>query len=91
MRKNSELYLRIMGISMGIPQIVRHTTQFVEDGNNGMVVNDLSTLAGAISYSLDDLKNWNAAMISAYELSKKYTTGVLTDKWKEVIGFVGRD
>ena len=89
MRKNSELYLKIMGISMGIPQIVYRDNQFVEDGNNGMVVKNSAMLADAVSYYLDDLKNWNAAMISAYELSKKYTTGVLTDKWKEVIKFVG--
>lgn len=91
MRKTSELYLKIMGISMGIPQIVYRDTQFVEDGNNGLMVKNTSMLAGAIAYYLDDLKNWNEAMVYAYELSKKYTTSVLLDKWKEVIEFVGRD
>ena len=91
MRKTSELYLKIMGISMGIPQIVYRDTQFVEDGNNGFMVKNTAMLAGAIAYYLDDLKNWNEAMVYAYELSKKYTTTVLTDKWKEVIDFVGRN
>ena len=91
MRKNSELYLKIMGISMGIPQIVYRDTPFVEDGNNGMMVKNTAMLAGAIAYYLDDIKNWNEAMVYAYELSKKYTTVVLTDKWKEVIDFVGRN
>jgi len=91
MRKTSELYLKIMGISMGIPQIVYRDTQFVEDGNNGFMVKNTAMLAGAIAYYLEDLKNWNEAMVYAYELSKKYTTTVLTDKWKEVIDFVGRD
>ena len=38
MRKSSELYLRITGISVGIPQIVYRETEFVEDGKNGMVL-----------------------------------------------------
>lgn len=91
MRKTSELYLKIMGISMGIPQIVYRDTPFVEDGNNGMIIKNTAMLGGAVSYYLDDLKNWNEAMIYAYELSKKYTRVVLTDKWKEVIDFVGRN
>jgi len=89
MRKNSELYLRIMGISMGIPQIIYRDSQFVEDGNNGFVVKNINMLGGAIAYYLDNLSNWNEAMVYAYELSKRYTTTVLIDKWKEVIDFVG--
>ena len=91
MRKTSELYLKIMGISMGIPQIVYRDTQFVEDGNNGLMVKNTAMLGGAIAYYLDDFANWNEAMVYAYELSKKYTTTVLIDKWKEVINFVGSD
>ncbi len=91
MRKDSELYLRIMGISMGIPQILYRDSQFVEDGNNGLMVKNISMLAGAIAYYLDNFANWNEAMVYSYELSKKYTTSVLIDKWKEVIDFVGRN
>lgn len=91
MRKTSELYLKIMGISMGIPQIVYRDTQFVEDGNNGLMVKNTMMLSGAIAYYLENLTNWNEAMVYAYELSKKYTTGVLIEKWKEVINFVGNN
>ena len=89
MRKNSEIYLRITGISVGIPQIVYRDSQFVEDGNNGFVIKNIAMLGGAIAYYLDNLKNWNEAMVYAYEISKKYTTEVLIEKWKEVIDFVG--
>ena len=91
MRKTSEVYLRIMGISMGIPQILYRDSQFVEDGNNGLMVKNFAMLSGAIAYYLENLSNWNEAMVYAYELSKKYTTTVLIDKWKEVIDFVGRN
>lgn len=89
MRKKTELYLRITGISVGIPQIVYKTTEFVENGQNGLVVRNMSKLGEAISFYLDNITNWNEAMVYSYELGKKYTTEVLVDKWREVIEFVG--
>lgn len=89
MRKSSEIYLRITGISVGIPQIVYRDSQFVEDGNNGFILKNTAMLGGAIAYYLENLKNWNEAMVYAFEISKKYTTEVLIEKWKEVIDFVG--
>ena len=35
MRNMTEVYLRINAISVGIPQIIRKKTQFVEHGKNG--------------------------------------------------------
>lgn len=89
MRKKTELYLRITGISVGIPQIVYRTTEFVEHGKNGLVIKDMSKLPESLAYYLENLTNWNEAMVHSYELGKKYTTGVLIEKWKEVIEFVG--
>jgi len=91
MRKITEVYLQIMGISVGIPQIVYRNTQFVDKGKNGMVVRELDKIPEAVSFYLDNLTNWNEAVVASYELGKNYTTGVLIDKWKEVIDFVGRD
>lgn len=91
MRTRTEIYLRIAGISVGIPQIVYQETQFVEHGQNGFVVKEMSQLAECIDYYLDGLKNWNEAMVYSFELGKKYTTNVLIEQWKEVIDIVGRD
>jgi len=91
LRKTTEVYLRITGISVGIPQIVYRTTEFVEDGRNGKVLKDMNKLSETMAFYLESLTNWNAAMVYSYELGKKYTTGVLIEKWKEVIDFVGSD
>jgi len=91
MRHNSEVYLQITGISMGIPQIVYNDTQFVEDQKNGLVLKDVNLIAEALIFYLDSMTNWNEAMVNSYELGKKYTTRVLIEKWKEVIDFVGSD
>lgn len=90
-RHNTEVYLQITGISMGIPQIVSRETQFVEHGKNGLILQSTDNLINAISFYLDDLTNWNEAMVYSYEIGKKYTTKVLIEKWKEVIDFVGHD
>lgn len=91
MRKTSELYLRITGISMGIPQVVYRDTEFVEDGKNGRILKETDGIEEAVSFYLDNLTNWNEAVVHAYEMGKKYTTAVLIEKWKEVINFVGDD
>lgn len=91
MRSSAELYLRITGISVGIPQIVYKSNQFVEHEKNGLVVKNMDRLPGAIAYYLESLNNWNEAMVYSYELGKKYTTRELIEKWKEVISFVGSD
>ena len=91
MRTTSELYLRITAISMGIPQVVYRETEFVEDGKNGLVLKEIDGVQNAVSFYLDNLTNWNEAMVYSYELGKKYTTAVLIEKWKEVINIVGND
>ncbi len=91
MRETNELYLRIAGISVGIPQLVYKKSQFVEHGKNGLVIEDVSGLPDAMAYYLESLANWNDAMIHSYELGRNYSTEVLINKWKEVIDFVGTD
>lgn len=88
MRKPPELYLQISAISMGIPQIVCTQTQFVEDRKNGLIIKQISKLPQALDYYLDGLANWNKAVVASYELSKKFSTKVLVDKWNEVLGHI---
>ena len=90
-REIPELYLQITAISMGIPQIVRTETEFVEHDRNGIVLRSMDQLPDAVNYYLDGLKNWNQAMICSYELVKEYTTEKLLEKWKEVMDSVGAD
>lgn len=91
MRRNIEIYLQITGISMGVPQIVSCDTPFVEHEKNGLILNSTEDIPNALAFYLEDLANWNEAMVYSYEIGKKYTTGVLIEKWKEVIDFVGHD
>ncbi len=89
LRDAREVYLQITAISIGVPQIVRHESEFVEEGGNGIVLKKIRDLPSALDYYLDGLANWNDAKISSYELGKRYRTDKLIEKWKEVIDFVG--
>ena len=91
MRREPAMYLQIMAISAGIPQILSQKTQFIEDGKNGLILQDIRQLSDALKYYLDGLSNWNDAMVHAYEIGKRYATGGLINKWKEVLDFVGKD
>lgn len=84
-RKSPELYLQVVGLSMGIPMIVRTKTQFIEPNANGLLINSTAKLPAALDFYLNGLENWNAARVAAYEVGKQFSTEVLLDKWKEVL------
>lgn len=89
MRRRPELYLQIMALSVGIPQIVSKRTQFVRHGKNGCVLKDIKKLPDVLHYYLGSMTNWNDAVVYSYRLVKRYTAEVLLEKWKEVIDSVG--
>ena len=89
MSDKPENYVQIAAISTGIPQIVKARNQYVEDGENGIIVTRLDEITGALSFYLDSLANWNDAMICSYEMGKRFSTGILLDKWREVIDGIG--
>ena len=91
MRNMTEVYLRINAISVGIPQIIRKKTQFVEHGKNGFVIEGTAQVPEVLDFYLGSLTNWNEAMVYSYEVGKKYTTDVLLREWKEVIEVVRKD
>ena len=84
-----EYYVQIAAISTGIPQIVMTENQYVENGENGRVIKRYDDITKALRFYLDSLANWNEAMICSYEMGKRFSTGILLDKWKEVIKGVG--
>ncbi len=86
--KQTDLFLQIGSISMGIPMIIGKSSEYVENGKNGFVLNDLDKLDKVLSYYLDTLNNWNNAMIASYEIGKKFSSDNLVKWWKGVIDYV---
>lgn len=84
MRHNPDLYLQINCISNAIPQIVRRETQYMQNGYNGFVVKEFERIPTVLDYFLGSLANWNQAKVYSYEISQKYTTKHLLEKWQTV-------
>lgn len=81
----SDIYVQIAAVSAAIPQICQNESQFMIDGENGMVVDSAFLLLGALRFYLNSLANWNDAMICASEICKQFSTGALLERWRKVI------
>ncbi len=89
LRWEREIYLQIAAVSVGIPQIVRKQTKYVEHGKNGFLLQSMSELDRCLAYYLDGMKHWNEAHIYSRELGEQNSTKVLIEEWKEVIEQIG--
>ncbi len=86
-----DLFLQILCVSLGIPQLLRAPNRYMVPGKNGSLVRDPSEVKEKLAYYLENLTHWNRAMIHSYELGKKHTADSLIHQWKEVINSVEYD
>ncbi|WP_414054812.1 accessory Sec system protein Asp1 [Macrococcus equi] len=75
-----DLYLQIASISAGIPQINKVATDYVDVGNNGLLIDTIQDLPGALDHFLKTLKHWNKAFTYSIELSNKYSSAQIVDR-----------
>lgn len=90
-RSFRDVYLRVISISMGLPQILMRPSEFVNHGVNGAVLQDPHQLTEWLDHYLGELANWNRAMVAAYEVGKRYDTAMQVKRWKGVIDSFGTD
>ncbi|MDY2625023.1 MAG: accessory Sec system protein Asp1 [Coriobacteriales bacterium] len=78
-------FLQISAMSMGVPQITSHETEYIADGKNGKVLKDVSELVSAVDFYLSSVEHFNEAQIASYDLGSQFTADELVRAWKEVI------
>lgn len=83
-----DVFLYITAISKGVPRISFSEDQFLTDSKNGLTIDDFNQIGRSLAYYLDSLENWNEALVACYEAGKNYTTDILLDKWRKVLGIV---
>lgn len=83
--KRPDQFLQVSAVSLGIPQICKGKTVFLEDGQNGILLKKMEDLPSALSYYLDQLSHWNDARVLAYRLGERYSSEDIEKSWKEVI------
>ena len=86
LRKIVDVYVDITAISKGVPRISMSTDQFFEHKKNGYLIRDYSGIEESLHYYLDNFENWNAALVQCYEIGRRYTTDILLDAWRKVLG-----
>ncbi len=83
-----DVFLYITAISKGVPRIGFNEDQFLTDHKNGQTIDDYKQIGRSLAYYLDSLENWNEALVACYEAGKNYTTDILLEKWRKVLGIV---
>ena len=83
--------LQIMGIGMGIPQILVSASRYVDHLQDGYVVNSLDELPEAIAYYLDDLNHWNEAVLCCAQKVDRYSGENIVRRLKQLAGGMEND
>lgn len=84
-----EIFLQVVGISTGIPQINLVESDYVDDGKNGLRIGSVSDLGGALHYYLDGLSNWNRAKMYSVGKISSYTAARIVKELSDAVGRKG--
>ena len=81
----ADIRTQIAGISGGIPQVNLYTSSYVKHGENGWIMDDISSLKDALLYYLTDLEHWNQSLVHSVKKIEEYTRGEIVEMWKNTI------
>lgn len=88
LRQTMDVFMFVTAISKGVPRISMSDDQFYAHGKNGYRIHTYSEINESLHFYLDSMENWNAALVQGYEIGRKYTTDVLLEAWRKVLGIV---
>lgn len=89
-RNSIDVFMYITAVSKGVPRISLRKDEFLVHKLNGYIVNSVEDTEKSLSYYLDNMSNWNRALVACYDMVQEYTTDKLINAWKEVIGISDR-
>lgn len=82
--KEYNLQMQSLAISAGIPQVVKQSTDYIEDKKNGIIIRRMTELDDAINYFLKNLTNWNNSLVENVRLIEEYSPHIVMEKWRDV-------
>lgn len=88
LRQTMDVFVFITAISKGVPRISMSDDQFFAHKKNGYRIHSYAEIGKSLHYYLESFENWNAALVQCYEIGRKYTTDVLLNAWRKVLGIV---
>lgn len=81
---DGDVFLEMAAISVGIPQLQNYETTTVIDGKNGWNCSDLHELNEGLSYFLNNLSNWNRALVYNVRTLNQYSEDNLMKEWQKI-------
>lgn len=82
---SADKFMMTTAIGVGIPQLQNFSSTMLINNENGKVCENYTDLADGLSYYLDDLQNWNQALVYDVRLLNKYSEDNLIKKWNYVL------
>ncbi|WP_269923951.1 accessory Sec system protein Asp1 [Enterococcus innesii] len=77
-----------LAVSAGIPQLVRKKTDYVDDQKNGQIIGQIRELDAAIAFYMDDLNNWNQALVENISYIEHFSEENIMKQWRELLNGV---
>lgn len=74
-----------LAVSAGIPQLVRKKTDYVDDQKNGQIIGQIRELDAAIAFYMDDLNNWNQALVENISYIERFSEENIIKQWRELL------
>ena len=87
-RTTPDLRLQSEAVCFGIPQVVRASSRYVVNTENGFVCRTLAYIADGLRYYLDGLSNWNRAHERCAQMIRQYSgeaRAQQVQRWKKLI------
>lgn len=78
-------FIQTLAVNTGIPQLQNFRSLQLIDRKNGLVCHHLPDVARGVSYYLDDLSNWNQALVFNVQLMNAYSADNLLKQWDVVL------
>ncbi|MDB6230766.1 accessory Sec system protein Asp1 [Lactobacillus amylovorus] len=82
---SNDPFIQTAAVSVGIPQLQNFETLQLVNHKNGLICKDMSELAAGTNYYLDDLGNWNQALMFNVQLMNAYSAESMLKKWQTVL------
>lgn len=77
-----------LAVSAGIPQLIRKKTDYVDDQKNGQIIGQIRELDAAIAFYMDDLNNWNQALVENISYIEHFSEENIMKQWRELLNGV---
>ncbi|MBS7576334.1 MULTISPECIES: accessory Sec system protein Asp1 [unclassified Enterococcus] len=82
--EKQNLQIHILALSVGIPQILSHSSDYIINRINGLVLDDSLSKDQVIDFFLKKLNHWNIALVKNIEVLEQFDADCVIEKWRRV-------